>query len=73
MAKILHGFGCQLLGYDLNPDAALVEQTGIIYTGLTELCQRAKVITLHLPLYPQTKYLINAERIAEIAKRRNAH
>ncbi|MDB5203696.1 MAG: 2-hydroxyacid dehydrogenase [Ferruginibacter sp.] len=58
-AKILHGFGCQLLAYDIHPDESLTEKYGVVFTTLAELCAAADIISLHTPLNPSTKYLVN--------------
>lgn len=62
-ARIMAGFGCQLLGHDLriDPECAAL---GVRYTDLTTLLQGADVVSLHLPLTPQTHHLINARTLA---------
>jgi D-lactate dehydrogenase len=64
LAKILHGFGCTLLGCDMHPNKELTEKYGLVYTDLDTLCRESDIISLHIPLSPQTKYLINKEKIA---------
>jgi D-lactate dehydrogenase len=68
IARILHGFGCSLLACDLHPDEELVSSYKVRYTGMEELCSNADIITLHLPLHPQTRYIINKELIAQMKK-----
>ncbi len=62
-AKIMSGFGCQLLAYDPFPNPQ-VEALGARYLSLEELLQQAQIISLHCPLTPQTKHLINAQSLA---------
>lgn len=64
VAKILHGFGCTLLAYDVYPDETLVQQYGLKYTDLQTLCNNADIITLHCPLSEETKYIISNKSIA---------
>jgi D-lactate dehydrogenase len=64
LAKILHGFGCKLLGYDLAEDSSLHAKYQLRYTSLDELCQQSDIISLNLPLNKDTKYMINEERIS---------
>lgn len=64
LARLLHGFGCHLLGYDVQPDAALTSRYGLEYVPLDELCARADVISLHAPLTPATRHLFNAAQLA---------
>ncbi|MCS6989388.1 MAG: 2-hydroxyacid dehydrogenase [Chloroherpetonaceae bacterium] len=63
VAKILHGFGCHLLGYDILPNMTLAERYGLKYVDLPTLYKESDIITLHAPLLPSTKYLINEETI----------
>lgn len=62
-ARVFAGFGCQVLAYDLRPDAGL-QAEGIRYTPLAEIYASAQVISLHVPLTPQTHHLIDAQAIA---------
>ncbi len=66
VAKILHGFGCRLLAYDPVPNPALVDRYGVTYTSLDELFKTADIITLHVPLREETKYLIDKKRIPQM-------
>ncbi len=66
VAHILHGFGCKLLCYDVQENTELVKSTGAKYVSLEELCRTSDIITLHTPLLPATKYIINAERIRQM-------
>lgn len=63
-AKILHGFGCRLIGYDVYPNEKLVQQYSLQYTDLQTLCSNSDIITLHCPLLEDTKYIIAAKSIA---------
>lgn len=63
VAKILNGFGCRLLGYDILPNMTLAERYGLRYVDLPTLYKESDIITLHTPLLPSTKYLINEETI----------
>jgi D-lactate dehydrogenase len=64
VARIMHGFGCRVLAFDLKPDDRLVTELGVRYTGLPELFQESDVITLHVPLNPATHHLIDAKALA---------
>lgn len=63
MAKILNGFGCHIIAHDAVPNAKLVE-IGVQYVALDELLRKADIISLHIPLTPQTRYLINERALA---------
>jgi D-lactate dehydrogenase len=64
VAKILNGFGCKLLGYDLNPDKDLTNKYDLTFVSLEELCAQADIVTLHVPLNKHTHYMINSRTIA---------
>ena len=64
-AKIATGFGCNLLGYDVKPNPTC-EQLGVKYVSLPEIWKSADIISLHCPLTPDTRHLINAETIAQL-------
>ena len=66
LIHILKGFGMEILAYDVFPDAAYAEKEGFRYVSLDELYQNADIITLHCPLTPETKYLINREAIEKM-------
>ncbi|SMO69858.1 2-hydroxyacid dehydrogenase [Solitalea koreensis] len=68
MAKILHGFGCHLLGYDIHENKELVEKYGLHYMELEMLCRLSDVITIHVSLNEHTEQLIDKEMI-EIMKK----
>ena len=68
VAKILSGFGCKSLCYDVVPNTALTKQYGAEFTDLETLCRQSDIITLHAPLTPETKHIINAARIAQMKR-----
>jgi len=65
-AAILHGFGCNLLGYDIEERKELTEKYKLRYVDLTTLWRTSDIITLYTPLNTATKYLINKESIGEM-------
>jgi D-lactate dehydrogenase len=64
-ARILAGFGCRALAFDLRPNPAC-EALGIEYVPLERLYAESDVITLHCPLSPATHHLIDDEAIAQM-------
>lgn len=62
-AGIMHGFGCKLLGYDIEENPELTEKFNLRYVDLETLCATADVISIHTPLNAATKYLINREML----------
>ena len=61
VAKILSGFGCEVLLYDPFPDDHL--EYGEYY-DLKTLLNDSDIISIHCPLNDKTKHLINKESIA---------
>ena len=65
LARIMTGFGCQLLGHDPLPNPACLA-LGMRYVDMPELLARSDVISLHCPLTPQTRHLIDADALAQM-------
>lgn len=68
VARILDGFGCQVLGFDLKPDPDLCHAISLTFTDLDTICREADIITLHVSLNEHTKHLIDSQRIALMKK-----
>lgn len=64
MTKIMHGFGCKLLGFDINPNKLLSVQYHLKYVSLETLCKESDIISIHLPLNTDTHHLIDKTLIA---------
>ena len=65
VAQILTGFGCPTLAFDPFPNATC-RSLGVRYVELNELFAQADIITLHCPLTPENKYMINGPAIARM-------
>lgn len=63
VVKIMKGFGCPVLMYDPFPDPA-VEKLGGKFVSLEELFSQSDIISLHCPLTPETKHIINSHSLA---------
>lgn len=57
------GFGCTVLASDVVTDPEL-EAIGVRYVPRDALLAQAEIVTLHCPLTPETRHLINARSIA---------
>ncbi|ULC57846.1 2-hydroxyacid dehydrogenase [Flaviramulus sp. BrNp1-15] len=66
MAKIMHGFGCKLIGHDIEVNNELVEKYNMQYLPLKDLCKEADIISLHVPLNTETHYLIDDSLIEQM-------
>jgi D-lactate dehydrogenase len=67
-AKIMHGFGCQILANDPQENAELIQQIEIKYTTVQEVCKNSDVISVHCPLNPETKYMFNKKSFSLMKK-----
>ncbi|PSB54027.1 2-hydroxyacid dehydrogenase [Chamaesiphon polymorphus] len=64
-AKIMTGFGCQVLAYDTYTNPAC-EAIGVRYVELPQLFSQSDIISLHCPLTPQTYHLVNEVAISQM-------
>lgn len=63
-AEVFRGFGTRLLGYDPYPKAEWAAACGLEYLPLDELLAQSDIVSLHLPLTPESRYLINKQTVA---------
>ncbi|HEV7248601.1 MAG TPA: 2-hydroxyacid dehydrogenase [Shinella sp.] len=61
-ARILRGFGCRLLGHDPQENADCIA-LGLAYRPLEELLAEADIVSVHCPLTPATRHLMDAARL----------
>ncbi len=62
-AKIVKGFGCKVLAFDLVPNEELVD-LGVNYVSLETIFKESNIISLHCPLNDTTKYIINEKSLS---------
>jgi D-lactate dehydrogenase len=65
-AHIFRGFGCRVLCYDAVPDTNLELETGVRYVSLDLLYRESDILSLHVPLTPQTHHLVDADALARM-------
>jgi D-lactate dehydrogenase len=63
VAEILGSFGMNVLACDAHPSRDWAAQHGVEYVEPYLLAERSDVITLHVPLMPETKYIIRRETL----------
>ncbi len=66
VAQILRGFGCTILAHDPTVNPA-VEALGH-YVSTDRLFAESDIITLHCPLLPGTRHLVNEESLARMKR-----
>lgn len=62
--KICRGFGMEVIAYDKFPS----EKGDITFVDKDELFKRSDIISIHCPLTPHTKHIINKSSIAKMKK-----
>lgn len=67
LARIMTGFGCQVLAYDVSEHTACRE-LGVRYCPLPELLAASDIISLHVPLTPETHHMINGKTLAQMKR-----
>ncbi|WP_020597646.1 2-hydroxyacid dehydrogenase [Spirosoma panaciterrae] len=65
VARIMLGFGCHVLAYDIRPDQKLMDD-GVRYVLLEKVLQQADIVSLHCPLAPSTYHLINTQSLTSL-------
>ncbi|HSH14464.1 MAG TPA: 2-hydroxyacid dehydrogenase [Verrucomicrobiae bacterium] len=65
-AQIFRGFGCHVLTYDTQTDPAWAQAQQVTYTDLNALLEQSDIVSLHVPLFPETLHLLNEQTIARM-------
>lgn len=61
-ARIAHGLGMRLLGWDAVPDPAC-RDLGMTYVPKERLLAESDLVSLHVPLTPETQHLTDADAL----------
>ena len=65
-AKIAKGFSMRVLVFDVKPQENLAKEFGFEYVDLDTLYKQADIISLHVPLIPPTRHMINREAFTKM-------
>jgi D-3-phosphoglycerate dehydrogenase len=63
LVQRLQGFEANILVSELNPDADYAAKAGVSFVDVETILREADYISLHAPLTPETRHLINAAAI----------
>lgn len=63
--RILLGFGCRVLAYDVQPSEE-GRSLGVEFVDMDRLLRESDIVTLHCPLTPKTRHLIDAEALGKM-------
>lgn len=66
VAEILAAFGCRVLCNDKNPNVKFNGHPSIQYVECEQLCKESDIISLHVPLTPETKHILSDEMISHM-------
>ncbi|HEX8991926.1 MAG TPA: phosphoglycerate dehydrogenase [Anaerolineales bacterium] len=66
LARRLAGFDCRLLAYDPFGDPAVARDLHVEMTTLDQVLSAADFVSLHLPLLPDTRGMVNAAFLASM-------
>lgn len=66
--KIAHGFGMNIIAFDVFKHDELVKNYGIKYVSMPKLLKTSDIITFHVPLNPHTKHMINTTNVEQLKK-----
>lgn len=66
LVRRLSGFDAEVLVHAPRPDAAYAAASGVTYVDLPELLARSDYVSIHAPLTPQTRFMIDAAAIARM-------
>ena len=64
--NILLGFGCRVLAFDAFPDPDVSALNGVEYVEPDQLLSESDVITLHVPLTPETRHIVNPSTVEKM-------
>lgn len=63
--KIFRGFDAKVIACDPFPTEDWAARNGVAYVSFESLLAASDIISLHVPLLPQTYHLLNAETLAQ--------
>lgn len=61
VAVRLAGFDCRVFAYDIDPDEEFAQEHGIQLSGLDVMLPQVDIISLHLPLTPETRGMVDQD------------
>ncbi len=68
LIKMLSGFEVKIIAFDKFPNQNLAKKFNFKYVDFKTLLKKSNIISLHLPLLPSTKHIINLKAIKQMKK-----
>ena len=66
--EMMRSFGCMRIAYDPYVNASVMAEAGVEKVEIDQLFARADILSLHLPITPETKHFVSAARLAQMKK-----
>jgi len=64
--QIAHGFNMNVLSTTAHPSFERAKKLGVMFVDLETLLSESDIVTLHLPLTPETEHMIGASEFAKM-------
>lgn len=64
--QIAHGFNMNVLSLTAHPSREKEKALGVKFVNLDTLLQESDIVTLHMPLTPETEHMIGARELSEM-------
>ena len=64
--QIAHGFNMNVLAITAHPSSEKAKTLGVKFTDLNTLLKESDIVTLHVPLTPDTEHMISASQLAKM-------
>ena len=68
VALRIYGFNTKILAYDLNQDTDFASKYKIQYVSLDTLLSNSDIVSLHIPVFPETRFIINSSTLLKMKK-----
>jgi len=68
VARLLKGFGCDLVAYDPFVDSANASELNVQILPFDEVVRKADFLSLHLPVSPETRGMVDAAFLQKMKK-----
>jgi len=68
LIDMLQGFEAKLIAYDAFPKKKLQKEHKFKYVSFNDLLKQSDIISLHVPLFPETQHLLDKKAIKKMKK-----
>ncbi|MGI6366974.1 MAG: phosphoglycerate dehydrogenase [Anaerolineae bacterium] len=66
VARLLQGFNCRILAYDVRYNEARVQELGVEKASLEQIARESDFVSVHVPLMPATAKMVDAAFMARM-------